>query len=186
MKRAFTLIEVLVVIAIILVLAGLLLPTITRSVARAERLRAEAECRAIAQALQAYYHDYARWPVTNFTGASLTLELDEALYGILRGSNVNFAVAGTFQSTNRFAGNSQGRIYLKTERRGLDATTGRLLDAWGNTWMVRLDTSETHQLADPFGGAAALPADILVWSAGPDRQWTNTAATINQDNIKSW
>jgi prepilin-type N-terminal cleavage/methylation domain-containing protein len=55
---AFTLVEVLVVIAIIGVLAGLLLPVLSRSRERAKVVRAHAELYGIGLALEMYSSDY--------------------------------------------------------------------------------------------------------------------------------
>jgi prepilin-type N-terminal cleavage/methylation domain-containing protein len=63
MKRAFTLIEVLVVIAIIAVLLGLLLPAMGRARLQAKILTVNAELRDIGLALEAYSFDHeGRYP----------------------------------------------------------------------------------------------------------------------------
>ena len=56
-QRAFTIVELLIVIAIILVLAGLILATSGYVQTKAKRSRAEAEIAAISAALENYKAD---------------------------------------------------------------------------------------------------------------------------------
>jgi prepilin-type N-terminal cleavage/methylation domain-containing protein len=62
-KNAFTLIELLVVLAIIAILAALLLPTLSRSKARAQRAACLNNCKQINHGVLMYAHDNAeRFP----------------------------------------------------------------------------------------------------------------------------
>ena len=74
--RAFTLVELLIVIAIIAILAAMLLPVINIAEQHAKKTQAKLECSNIANAIQEYESDYSRMPVstavqqsgfTNFT-----------------------------------------------------------------------------------------------------------------------
>jgi prepilin-type N-terminal cleavage/methylation domain-containing protein/prepilin-type processing-associated H-X9-DG protein len=57
-RRGFTLIEVLVVIAIIAVLAGILFPVFARARDRARAISCLSNCKQVGAALQMYYQDY--------------------------------------------------------------------------------------------------------------------------------
>jgi len=86
-RRGFTIVEVLVVMAIILVLAGLVLATSSYVHNKGARSRAEAEIAAMSAALENYKADNGVYPVdisvdakangagnpASYTGASLTL-----------------------------------------------------------------------------------------------------------------
>jgi prepilin-type N-terminal cleavage/methylation domain-containing protein len=61
-RLAFTLIELLTVIAIILILAALLLPAINALMRQAQRSKTASQVVAIANAIQAYRNTYSRWP----------------------------------------------------------------------------------------------------------------------------
>ena len=66
-KQHYTLIEVLTVIAIIGILAGILFPMVTRSRERAVENKAVAGANAIAMALRNYKMAYSKFPVASIT-----------------------------------------------------------------------------------------------------------------------
>lgn len=83
---AFTLIELLAVIAIILVLAGLLLPVLSRAHSHAMRVAAKAEVKQIETAWNQYFAEYQTWPTNVHDEA--TQPLTGQLLWILQGSNI--------------------------------------------------------------------------------------------------
>ncbi|MBN1475376.1 prepilin-type N-terminal cleavage/methylation domain-containing protein [Candidatus Sumerlaeota bacterium] len=66
--RAFTLIELLIVVAIIAILAGIALPNFIEAQTRAKVSRAMADMRSIATALEAYRIDHNQYPAENYLG----------------------------------------------------------------------------------------------------------------------
>jgi prepilin-type N-terminal cleavage/methylation domain-containing protein len=71
--HAFTLAEMLVVITIIGVLAGLLLPALARMKITAKVAVARKDCTEIANAIGQYYSDYHRYPMTDNALLSINL-----------------------------------------------------------------------------------------------------------------
>lgn len=78
----FTLMEMLTVIAIIAILAGLLFTGVTHAKARARIAQAQAEAREIAKAWKSYYALYGDWP-SGYAGANR--EMTAAAVQILQG-----------------------------------------------------------------------------------------------------
>jgi prepilin-type N-terminal cleavage/methylation domain-containing protein len=66
-RAAFTIIELLVVISIIGILAGLILPAVAVAQKHAKVTRAQLEISQVAQAIQSYYATYSRYPVSSDT-----------------------------------------------------------------------------------------------------------------------
>jgi len=76
-QRGFTLIELMIVVAIIAILAGILIPNFTHARAQAQTAACEANLREIATAFELYYADNQQYPAaagaTNVTPAALAL-----------------------------------------------------------------------------------------------------------------
>ena len=72
MKRngGFTLIEVIVVIAVVAILAAILTPSITRNIEDSKISRTKNEVQVIAAAIAGLYKDVGNWPYTNADGPS--------------------------------------------------------------------------------------------------------------------
>ena len=68
-QRGFTLIELMIVVAIIAILAGILIPNFTHARAQAQTAACEANLREIATAFELYYSDNQVYPAG--TGATL-------------------------------------------------------------------------------------------------------------------
>jgi len=62
-KKGFTLIEMVVVLAVIAILAAILTPTLTRYIESARVRRAENDCKVIAGAVAAFNADVGEWPI---------------------------------------------------------------------------------------------------------------------------
>ncbi len=69
MKRnaGFTLIEVIVVIAVVAILAAILTPTVVKNIDDAKISRAKNEVQVIGAAMTSFYKDLGRWPTSNGT-----------------------------------------------------------------------------------------------------------------------
>ena len=69
-RRAFTLIELLIVVAIIAILAAIALPNFLEAQTRAKVARVHADLRTIIGAIEAYRVDHNRYPPHSGTGPS--------------------------------------------------------------------------------------------------------------------
>jgi len=148
-EQGFTLVEVIVVAAIIAILAGILVPMIFSQIDEAKLSRARGDVRSISTGIYAFRKDVGQWPACNNTT-------------MLFGSGVNAPPALTA------LGYDASVIQLITDHLLIDdnACYG---DLWKGPYFGSVD-------ADPWGnayfinalgfGAAGTPVYVL--SAGPD------------------
>jgi prepilin-type N-terminal cleavage/methylation domain-containing protein len=84
-ERAFTLIELLAVIAVVGLLAALLLPAVARARQKAREMAAKTEVTQLELAWKRYYEEYLSWP-PSLTGDDKTAHpIDKALKVMLKG-----------------------------------------------------------------------------------------------------
>ncbi|NUP90087.1 MAG: prepilin-type N-terminal cleavage/methylation domain-containing protein [Candidatus Sumerlaeia bacterium] len=84
-RRAFTLIELLIVVAIIAILAAIAVPNFLEAQTRAKVSRTYADMRSVATAQEAYRIDHNRYPLTHFDmtsiyGLPVTLDMTFATF----------------------------------------------------------------------------------------------------------
>ena len=67
--RGFTLVEVVVVLAVVLLLSAIAVPMVTSYIEDGRRTRARNDVNVIAGALTNFYKDYGKWPARDASGA---------------------------------------------------------------------------------------------------------------------
>jgi len=87
MKRngGFTLVEVVVVVAIVALLSAIIVPVISKQIDEAKIGRAKNECMVIASAMNQFYKDVGLWPAAKNNGGA---RADNALYNLVSGTAV--------------------------------------------------------------------------------------------------
>lgn len=63
----FTLIEIIIVIAVIAILAGIATPSIVKNINDSRIARTKSDCKEIASAMASFYKDLGKWPTYNKT-----------------------------------------------------------------------------------------------------------------------
>jgi len=167
--RAFTLIEMLVVMGIIGILVALLYPTIRGVRLAGERAEAQRAVKAIETAMLAYWNDYGRFPLQESAAA-------DKQYTGLDYTNLIAALRGLSAKWN-----PKNMTYLDVSDKQL--TSGRLTDPWDSDYVVWADWNNDRQIsAGPYGPIQG--RSVLVWSKGPDR--SDATASNRVDDIRSW
>ena len=130
-SRAFTLVELLVVIGIIVLLIGLLTPMAMRSYRSAERTRVAGDLQAIANALEAYKQDHSAYPQPdplNTDAAKRTLG-SQILYRALIGADITGVNDGSPGPGFRIrTGGKVWGPYLQSDR--FRIANGKILDRY--------------------------------------------------------
>jgi prepilin-type N-terminal cleavage/methylation domain-containing protein len=182
-RRAFTLIELIVVIAIIIVLAGLILSTVGYVQKKGARSRAETEIAAMSAALENYKADNAIYPRSNGTD----------------GLNPATTNLGDYNMPCRYI---YGEVSGDRDFDGTPDTGARSYITFKPTSLLRDDMSnppsssnQVTAIRDPFGNSygystakAANPGGTVGYNPTFDL-WTvadGTAGTDQTKWIKNW
>lgn len=109
-RSGFTLIEMLVVIAIIAILSSLLFPAVTKALETARRNKARVEAQSIAAAINVFFNDYGYFPIAfaqqsgNADVTPDTAEVIQTLLAIDGGDNAGHQL------------NPRRKVYLSLDR----------------------------------------------------------------------
>jgi prepilin-type N-terminal cleavage/methylation domain-containing protein len=211
---AFTLIELLVVITIIAILIGLLFPAFRGVQDQAKRTQAKNDLSQIVTAVNAFYTEYGRYPVSsaittdayfgsNPPAGPTNAGTNDLLLNELRACT---AAAGSCSAAATI--NTRQIVFISppdvkdgtSPKSGIGTTTfpGQYFDPWGQKYNIEIDTSYDSQLANPYtadsgAGSATLRQGVIAWSLGTDAALGTagdnrykTAAGVQSDDVISW
>jgi prepilin-type N-terminal cleavage/methylation domain-containing protein len=167
-QKGFTLIEVIVAIAVVAILAGIITPSVIKHLDDSKRARAQNDCLVIGSAVASFYKDLGRMPTANGAGnPNITLLVSTGTVPTL-GTGITIWNRATTNGTTDLLSNH------------LSANTPKSQSAWTYpvppaelTWRGPYASSFP---SDPWGNryavnignwSAAYPA-VWVLSAGPD------------------
>ena len=145
-QAGFTLVELLVVISIIGMLAGLMSVAIPKAMEAGSKAKAKGELTAVIAALKAYKQEYGQWPTVSGDrskdewfgpGNYGNLEDGKTLMNILSGANIIINGVGQNPKTVTFFEGAK----VSSGRR--DTSGGELLDPWGTQYGFKVDTDES-------------------------------------------
>ena len=195
-QRGFTLVELLVVVAIILILAALIFAISMSAMRKAEKVQCLTQIRDVSTAMNSFASDYQHPPIPD---AKKTSGMD-AVYGDPGGTDqTDFVVAALMGKQDQlptFPGgvaaeaakaNPKGEAYwtpdfVDDKKKGVGRHDGRYYDPWGHEIMFAINTPPytdkdaggkndsklmTYGKAD-YADTAPREQDFVVWSYGKD------------------
>jgi len=177
-RRAFTLIELLIVISIIIILAGLILSTVGYVQKKGARSRAEAEIAAMSAALESYKADNGIYP----RDATKTDQVDPAASPI--------PIAATQFLYEQLSGNSATNLQPISGAKSYFAFKPQMLfgtkDSNGNLTSVSyirdpFGNSYGYSTLKASGGTGGYNPTFDLWSIADDSSGTNQTKWI-----KNW
>ena len=198
---AFTLIELLVVITIIGILAGLLLPVVSKVTTNARKVEARSTELQIVTAIKNYQTEYGMYPVPpNTVNQDVTYgessPTTATLMDVLRadGLSLDSASGGNL--------NPRGIVYfemapaknLSKPKSGI-GSDGFPYDPWGRTYFLTVDSNYDNSVVNPYtanAGFNPLSLGVIVWSFGPDGKSNAGSGSADKnvgtqmDDVLSW
>lgn len=148
-RSAFTLLEMLLVMSVIVTLGALVINASSGAQQLAHRKKAEAEIRAMETAVEQYRHDNGQVPQANST--------EQSPYDNPRASSASYNTASEllFEALVPV----DGKAYLPDRVNDPNSTTERILDPWGKPYGYN---SATNLAANPrYPG-------VSIWSTAGD------------------
>jgi prepilin-type N-terminal cleavage/methylation domain-containing protein len=182
-QKGFTLIEVIVAIAVVAILAGVITPSVIKHLDDAKRARAANDCLVIGSAIGNFYKDVARMPNMNAAGApNLTLLVSQGnvptqATGITQWNTATTAAACDLLSNHLSANTPKSQTANQYPTSGQFSWIGPYqadfpADPWGNRYAVNIGNSINNT-------NTALSYAVWVLSAGPN----GTVETAYNPNV---
>jgi len=170
-SSAFTLIELLIVIAIIAVLAGLAFPAIQGAMGSAKKSQARNDVNQLASAIKAFQLEYGRLPSTKAGNSDDNPAANKDVIRVLIGSNTTL--------------NPKNIVFFEpkmpSEGKKGGLTNGSYQDPWGVDYIFALDTSYDNKITMDVGeNSKTYYTTAVVMSEGADK----TNKTDNISNVK--
>jgi prepilin-type N-terminal cleavage/methylation domain-containing protein len=194
----FTLIELIVVITIIIILAGLLFPAFRGVQDQAKRTQAKNDLTQIVTAVNAFYTEYGRYPLvtadTIITSSSSPTQCD--VISTLRAVSA-CANAGNAVNTRAIVFISPPDVKDQTNpRSGIKTSDNQWYDPWGTPYLIEIDGNYDNAVPNPYtanaGATPNLQIGVIAWSRGSDKAGATAAASGDKktgtydDDVISW
>ena len=192
----FTLVELLVVVSIIGLLAGLSAAVVPKAIEAGKKAKAKGDMTAILAAVKAYKQEYGTWPAIESLGTDSTGEFG-AWYGpskwaqatgLSRGRDLMKILSG--QNIGTGLGSVWPREMNPKLIKFLDGpdSDGNFLDPWKTQYCVKMDVNESGGLEYGTGNAGVenLRLTVIVVSLGKNKTQENSPEVTGFDDIYSW
>ena len=195
-RRNFTLVELLVVIGIIAVLAGMLMAGIMYAPAKAQKAKAQAEITTLVNAIKQYESAYGVLPIPNGAlsdDGTLSTDNYKLMIHILQADDEGLS------NTDKEKVKKQNKRSTKfLDIQGNEA--GVFTDPWGEDYNVVFDANYNGkiEMTSPIPGLNVAASSskftyrfsVIVWCKGNDRKveagYDKRAHKYNEDNVYSF
>lgn len=180
----FSLLELLVVITIIGILAGIMFPVISRVISNTRKAHAENDALQLKNAITTYFTEYRKYPADPGSSESSTLRSDHDLMDILLAADNSRAEEFNPRKVVFFTGKQARRAEGSKFRRGISMDrdgAGELWDPYAERYYVRMDMDYNGRVEAPDWDSETpiVPEAVLVWSTGEDLD-------LDVENVKTW
>lgn len=165
-EGGFTLVELLTVIAIIALLAGLIFPAVISVQDKAKRSKAKSMIQSLSVALKMYQNDFGVYPTDSDVGAS-------------SGAAALYTALG-----QRYIGTSAGNVgpYMEFKSKDLNGSS-EVVDPWGTPYYYYPDDDDGSTGDAPYNNVYSFD----LYSAGKDQTTpSGSGGGTGSDDINNW
>lgn len=212
--RAFTLVELVVVILIIAILAALLFTAGQTAIDRAKKAQAKNDLTQIVTAVNAFYTEYGKYPIDSSLGSgdvfygsgsapsgiTIAAQTTDKLFDVLRNNAANSSNSTLITTLNARAIVFLNAPSTKSSNKPMSGilTTGSTnlgvwYDPWGVPYNVLIDGTYDNQVPNPYAsgaGPALLQQGVVAWSLGKNGQLgkvvSGQTVFTGSDDVISW
>ncbi|MCF7849525.1 MAG: type II secretion system GspH family protein [Kiritimatiellales bacterium] len=173
-KNAFTLIELLIVIAVIGILMSIMMPAISGAKRSAMKAQAQTEMKSIETAIKSYFNEYGKLPApSDFSqgGGDLPLDPDNSKKVIM-----------VLTADEAEGGTANPREIMFLEPQG-NNQQGEFNDPWGEQYRIALDTSYDGELNISEISVSGLRRRQAILSVG---LFLQGGSSDTNDVLRSW
>lgn len=181
--RAFTLIELLIVVAIIAILAAIAVPNFLEAQTRSKVSRTKADMRTMATALESYVVDYNKYPACHRFGVLLRPDVSEPEVLERLTTPIAYITSITqdpFKVAQRY---SAATALAISQANPTPVSPANDLAAALNSYIYQAFSPENRSQtqADAFAPAFVSATGWILHSAGPDSSYHNLGGVLAND-----
>jgi type II secretory pathway pseudopilin PulG len=183
------LIELLVVISIIAILAGLAFPAVNGAIGSARKAQARNDVQQIVAAVKAFKAEYGRMP-SDVVGNNSNIRDDSEGGG--ENASTQRAIMDHLLGVTRTL-NTKGIVFLEPKntagtKGGYNTSTGVFYDPWGIAYFIKIDTNYDDKIEYYNNGVANVFGSAMAVSLGPDKKLGDpyAASGTGKDDICSF
>jgi prepilin-type N-terminal cleavage/methylation domain-containing protein len=181
LRQGFTLVELLIVISIIAVLAGVSVPAIGGVMKKAKREQTRILCLNMVSSLKNYQVEYSKFPSIGGGSEVAPVPADEIMVGALLGQDKTLNRRGIrfLPDMKQVEGDGASNGLL------MNGVSGSVVDFQGQPLQILMDIDNDGKITNPdtssSTGATDIFQSVLVYSGGDDKSIESW-----NDNITSW
>lgn len=195
--KRFTLIELLIVMAILMILMGILIPAVSYVRNRASMMDCQSRIAALRNAISQYEMEYGQLPLAFYTSTDLTDNDDEDFIGGQDITTTDETATNKYDQliemlclqdagcSTKDGADQNPRKKLFLQHYGKPGTP--YADPWDKRFLIKFDDNSDGGIATGSGVTEA--AKVLIYSYGPDGDDNNgktKADGKDYDDIRSW
>jgi prepilin-type N-terminal cleavage/methylation domain-containing protein len=203
-RKGFTLIEIVIAVAIVAIFAAAISPMVFRHLEDAKVSKAQNESETLANALLGYYKDVGSWPVTNADGPSGTAVTRVVSSSVLPSGAAATASTGAAKWSTEGTAKQLGDYLYYNNADDDSSVSGANANEAGQDWPTsgrgawRGPYVDSYEILDPWGKAYVVNAHyfpsggyngsvrhkVFVLSAGPDGKWSTAWDDATTEELK--